>query len=116
MSSESARPSHEAETVRRDPWIHETAASLSQKRFVLADRRTFEVTADLFNVLSFLDSDWGRIRQTPTEDAGSVPLLNLVGYDVPNARGVYEQVGVTPREIDVEASRWRLELGVTLSF
>ena len=84
--------------------------------FVLADRRTFEVTADLFNVLSFLDSDWGRIRQTPTEDAGSVPLLDLVGYDVPNGRGVYEQVGVTPREIDVEASRWRLELGVTLSF
>ena len=68
----------------RDPWVHETAASLS-KRFRLADRRTFEVTADLFNVLSFLDSDWGRIRQTPTEVAGNVPLLDLVGYDVPNA-------------------------------
>ena len=47
----------------RDPWVHETQARLS-KRFRLADRRALEVTADLFNVLNFLDSDWGLVRQT----------------------------------------------------
>ena len=98
----------------RDPWVHETAARLS-KRFGLADRRALEVTADLFNVLSFLDSDWGRVRQTPA-DAGSVALMNLVGYDALNERGVYEVLEVFRREIDVEASRWRLQLGATLFF
>ena len=47
----------------RDPWVHETTAQLS-KRFRLADRRTLEVTADLFNVLNFVDGDWGLVRQT----------------------------------------------------
>jgi hypothetical protein len=98
----------------RDPWVHETAASLA-KRFRLAGRRTFEVSADLFNVLSFVDSDWGRVHQTFT-DGGNVGLLELVGYDAPNGRGVYGLVPVFPREVDVEASRWRLELGVTMGF
>ena len=29
------------------------------KRFRLADRRVLELTTDLFNVLNFLDGDWG---------------------------------------------------------
>ncbi len=47
----------------RDPWVHETTAQLS-KQFGLADRRTLELTADLFNVLNFVNSDWGLVRQT----------------------------------------------------
>ena len=43
----------------RDPWVHETTAQLS-KRFRLADRRTLEVTADLFNVLNFREQRLGR--------------------------------------------------------
>ena len=98
----------------RDPWVHESAARLA-KHFRLADRRTLEVTADLFNLLSFVDSDWGRVRQTPA-DAGNVALLDLAGYDGANGRGVYRLVPVFRREIDVEASRWRVQLGGTLSF
>ena len=83
----------------------------------LADRRVLEVTADLFNVLNFLDGDWGLVRQTQPDGLGNgVPLLELVGYDTPNGRGVYELVPVYRRQIDVEASRWRLQLGATLSF
>ena len=99
----------------RDPWVHETSARMS-KRFRLSDRRSFEVTADLFNVLSFLDSDWGRARQTPHLGSGNVELINLVGYDAHNARGVYELLSPSVREVDVEASRWRLQLGATVSF
>ncbi len=98
----------------RDPWVHESGARLA-KHFRLAGRRVLEVTADLFNLLSFVDSDWGRVRRTAA-DAGSVELLDLVGYDVANGRGVYGVVPVLRREIDVEASRWRLQLGGTLSF
>jgi hypothetical protein len=39
-----------------------------------------------------------------------------VGYDTPNSRGVYEFIPVGRRQIDVEASRWRLQLGATLFF
>jgi hypothetical protein len=98
----------------RDPWVHETSARVS-KRFRLSDRRSFEVTADLFNVLSFLDSDWGGVRQTTKID-GNVELMNLVGYDAHNARGVYEVLSPSVREVDVEVSRWRLQLGATVSF
>src|SRR5439155_16445805 len=99
----------------RDPWVHETTAQLS-KRFGLPDRRTLEVTADLFNVLNFVNSDWGVVRQTFGDIGNAVPLLQLVGYDTPNARGVYETVPVDRRQIDVEASRRRLQLAATLFF
>jgi hypothetical protein len=45
-----------------------------------------------------------------------VGLLQLVGYDAPNGRGVYGLAPVSHRQIDPEASRWRLQLGATLSF
>lgn len=99
----------------RDPWVHETQARLS-KRFGLADQRALEVTADLFNVLNFVDSDWGLVRQTVGAEGNRVALLGLIGYDDPNGRGVYELAPVSRRQIDVEASRWRVQLGATLSF
>ncbi len=100
----------------RDPWLNETTAQLS-KRFRLADRRTLEVTADLFNVLNFVNGDWGVVRQTFGDIGNAVPLLQLVGYDTPHSRGVYELVeGVIRRDIDVEATRWRLQLAATVFF
>ncbi len=99
----------------RDPWVHETDARLA-KRFHLADRRVLEVTADLFNVLNIVNGDWGLVRQTIADFGNAVPLMELVGFDVPNGRGVYQLVPVHRRRIDVNASRWRLQLGGTLSF
>ncbi len=99
----------------RDPWVNETTAQLS-KRFRLADRRTLEVTADLFNVLNFVNNDWGVVRQTFGDIGNAVPLLQLVGYDAPYSRGIYGLVPVTRREIDVEASRWRMQLAATVFF
>ena len=86
----------------RDPWVHETTAQLS-KRFGLAARRTLEVTADLFNVLNFLNSDWGLVRQTFGDLGNTVPLLHLVGYDTPHSRGVYE----SGRSGPAARSTWR---------
>jgi hypothetical protein len=98
----------------RNPWVHDTQARLA-KRFQLADRRALEVTADLFNVLNFLDGDWGLIRQTVTVGTGNaVALLELVGYDAPNGRGVYQTVPVD-RRVDM-GDRWHLQLGATVSF
>ena len=98
----------------RNPWVHDTQARLA-KGFQLADRRALEVTADLFNVLNFLDGDWGLLRRTLTAGNGNaVPLLELVGYDAPNGRGVYQAVPVE-RRVDM-GDRWHLQLGATVSF
>ncbi|HTK42355.1 MAG TPA: carboxypeptidase regulatory-like domain-containing protein [Gemmatimonadales bacterium] len=99
----------------RDPWIHETQARLS-KRFQIAGRHAFEITADLFNVLNFISGDWGLVRHTVGDVGNTVPLLDLLGYDVAKGRGVYAFLPVNRSEIDLEASRWRLQLGASLSF
>jgi Carboxypeptidase regulatory-like domain/TonB dependent receptor len=99
----------------RDPWENETTVRFS-KLVRLADRRTVEMSVDLFNLLNFVDDDWGLVRQTIGEVGNAVPLLQLVGYDTPNSRGIYTFVPVARRQIDVDASRWRLQLGATVSY
>ena len=56
-----------------------------------------ELIADLFNALNLFDHDWGVRRFV-----SNVELLELVGYDLPNGRGVYKVLPVdgtlsTPR-------------------
>jgi hypothetical protein len=99
----------------RDPWQNETDLRLS-KVVRLADRRTVEVTADLFNLLNFAHGSWGLVRETFGDVGNAVALLHLVGYDRQHSRGVYELVQVSRRQIDAEASRWRLQLGATVSY
>jgi hypothetical protein len=104
-----------------DPWVHETQVRLA-KLFRVAGGRTLEVTADLFNALNFLDGDWGLVRQTlPVGFAFSpsgraIPLLELVGYDEANGRGIYRLASLDRRRIDPDASRWRFQLGAKVSF
>jgi hypothetical protein len=94
-----------------DPWVHQTQARVA-KRFSLRSGQEFELTADLLNLLNFLDSDWGLVRHTQ-----GVSLLSLEGYDAENGRGVYDvDLGATGLQVDVEASRWRMQLGATLTF
>ena len=66
-------------------------------------------------MLNFLDSDWGLIRQTLVAGKGNaVPLLELVGYDAAEGRGVYRLLPVS-RRVDLGA-RWGLQLGGTVFF
>jgi hypothetical protein len=45
-----------------------------------------------------------------------VPLLQLVGWDAVNARGVYQFVPPPRGVVDEAASRWRFQLGVRYGF
>jgi Carboxypeptidase regulatory-like domain len=98
----------------RDPWVHETEARLS-KRFRVSGSRTLEITINLFNLLNLVDSDWGLVRQTVGGLGNAVPLMELLGYDTPNGRGIYGLVPLSRRQIELDASRWRLQLGSRLS-
>jgi hypothetical protein len=50
-------------------------------------------------VRRFLDRDWGEVRDNAIRD-----------------RGVYGLILARVREVVVEASRWRLQIGTTLHF
>lgn len=104
----------------RDPWVHTTQARLT-KVLPTVRGQSLQLTVDLFNVLNFLDGDWGLVRHT-LEDHGffnvgsRTSLLELVGYDEANRRGIYTVLQPNRRRIDPFASRWRLQLSARYTF
>ncbi|HET8624402.1 MAG TPA: TonB-dependent receptor [Gemmatimonadales bacterium] len=98
----------------RSPWIHDTQARLTAVIPSVRGHR-LELNADLFNVLNFFDQDWGVVRQQ-IQDFGVAPLLELVGYDEENQRGIYVVPGHGIRDLDQNRSRWRLQLSARYAF
>src|SRR2546427_1941428 len=76
--------------------------------------QSFEVTADVFNVLHVLSSDWGLIRSTTSFE--EVNLLTRTGFDAANQRGIYALSLPQRRKVDTNLSRWRVQLGVKYMF
>jgi hypothetical protein len=94
----------------RDPWVTLINVRLS-KVFPTLGGQSVELIADLFNALNLLDGDWGIRRFTE----GS-RILELVGYDAARGRGVYNFASRDPNVRDLEASRWRMQLGARYTF
>jgi hypothetical protein len=100
----------------RSPWIHDTRARLTTV-LPLVRGQSLELSADLFNLLNFLDADWGLVRQA-TQDFGVAVLADLVGYDQANGRGVYQvdRSALDIRSLDQARSRWRFQLSARYVF
>ena len=97
-----------------NPWVHDMQLRLA-RRFALTTGRELEITVDLFNVLNFVNGEWGLPTQVVVGGEGHVvPLLQLTGYDEAHGRGVYRLVPVY-RQVDGGA-RWRFQLGGALLF
>jgi hypothetical protein len=84
--------------------------------------QSVEITADMLNVLNFLDSRWGLIRQTcsnlsvcPAEEQS---LLSLRGYDTVNQRGIYALSLPIKNQVTLNSlgSRWVFQLGARYAF
>jgi hypothetical protein len=99
----------------RDHWTTVVNTRVA-KVFPALRGQSVELTADLFNALNFLDHDWGVRRFVPQSIAGGVSLLELVGYDQAQGRGIYDVLPVGRNVIDTEGTRWRLQLGAKYSF
>ena len=102
----------------RQPWISSLDARLT-KVLPTARGQSLELSADLFNLLNFVDGDWGLIRFTSGDHDGGlarVPLLELVGYDEAHGRGVYNVLEPRVRQVDADGSRWRLRLSARYLF
>ena len=94
----------------RGPWVSLMDARFS-KVIPTASGQSIELIADLFNVLNFIDGDWGVRRFI--EDTR---ILRLVGYDAANGRGIYAFDTQDPNTRDHEATRWRMQLGARYTF
>jgi hypothetical protein len=94
----------------RNPWVNNTNARLSRV-FPSSRGHAVELSLDVFNLLHLLDSDWGEIRGI--EHTG---LLRLIGYDPVQARGIYSVQVPRLRVLDVDGSRWRMQLGAKYTF
>jgi hypothetical protein len=81
---------------------------------------SIEITADMLNVLNFLNSSWGLQRVTGTGFENQ-NFIRLAGYDAVNQRGIYTPN--TPsfpnkNQVTVNAlgSRWVFQLGARYTF
>jgi hypothetical protein len=94
----------------RNPWVNHTEARFS-KLFPTQGGQSLELIAEVFNLLHLLDSDWGLVR-----GIDGTGLLRLVGYDAGLGRGIYTLQIPRRRALDVDASRWRMQLGARYTF
>jgi outer membrane receptor protein involved in Fe transport len=94
----------------RNPWVNNTNARLA-KMFRALRGHAVELSLDVFNLLHLLDGDWGEVRGI--EHTG---LLRLIGYDPVQARGIYTLQVPDLRVLDVDGSRWRMQLGARYTF
>src|SRR2546429_1499284 len=100
----------------RNPWQDYLNARVSWA-IPTVSGHTLEITADMLNVLNFINSGWGLIRQTGTgfEEQN---LTRQVGYDAVNGRGIYA-LGLVPRNqvtVNSIGSRWVFQVGTRYTF
>jgi hypothetical protein len=77
--------------------------------------RSVELITDVFNLLNLFDRDWG-VQRTAPSFLGDPEVLELVGYDQANGRGVYRVLPEDRNSRDDEATRWRMQLGARYTF
>jgi hypothetical protein len=93
----------------RNPWRSETQARLA--RVFPVGPRALTLTLDVFNLLNLFSARWGQVHSL-----SDPAILRLVGYDAARGRGVYRFQRPDRHQVDVEASRWRMQLGAQLAF
>ena len=103
-----------ARTSCRNPWRAFVDAK-AVKSFRTIRGQSVEVVASMFNVLSFLGVGGKIYSVTGFENAS---LLTRAGYSTALGRGIYnlDGAGRARRFQDVNASRWKLELGARYIF
>ncbi|HET7025905.1 MAG TPA: carboxypeptidase regulatory-like domain-containing protein [Gemmatimonadales bacterium] len=92
----------------RNPWSNYLNANLSWTPQIGSQR--LQISADVFNLLHFISSDWGVIRST-TINENSTILKKSGAFDVTNDRNSYTLNLPRLNTIDINQTRWRVVLG-----
>ncbi|HEX3232660.1 MAG TPA: TonB-dependent receptor [Gemmatimonadales bacterium] len=94
----------------RNAWVNNTSARFA-KLFPTLHGHRMELSLDVLNLLHLLNSHWGVVRGVE-----HTRLLRLIGYDPALGRGIYTVQVPRLRVLDVDGSRWRMQLGVRYDF
>src|SRR5689334_21614205 len=99
----------------RNPWQNIVSARVS-KVFNTLHGQSIELTADMLNVLNFLNSSWGLIKVTGQNE--ETFLTRLTGYDAVNGRGIYALNLPIRNQVTLNSlgSRWVFQLGARYAF
>ena len=99
----------------RNPWQNIVSARVS-KVFNTLHGQSIELTADMLNVLNFLNSSWGLIKVTGGFEETN--LIRLTGYDQVNGRGIYALNLPIRNQVTLNSlgSRWVFQLGARYAF
>ncbi len=104
----------------RNPWQNILNARIAERVHVPGLRdQGVELMVDVFNVLNLIDRHWGLVRETGTlTGAGTenVPVLTLRGTDRALGRNLYQLSLPPQRVLNVNASRWQLQLAARYAF
>lgn len=109
----------------RNPFINTLDFRFVQDFYIMTGnkRNTLQFTADIFNVLNFLNSDWGRIEQTTP--FGDVRLIDFEGFLPDGTTPTFSYTG--PDNVDaladdnfeidgIRSSIWRAQIGIRYIF
>lgn len=97
----------------RNPWFGTLNARVT-KAFRVVAGQSLEISADIYNLLNLINSQWGLSRYDGL--TFGTDLVALRGYDAANGRGIYE-FRLPPRnQVDDFASRWQMEISVRYVF
>jgi hypothetical protein len=95
----------------RDPWINRLDLHFSQRipvKWVWA-----EFTADILNFTNMLDSNWGQIKRFSTFGTAQPVALSTAGVYTFNNGTQTKPIVQSTEDLD---SRWKIQLGVRISF
>lgn len=80
--------------------------------------QSVELSWDIINLPRLLgqvlDNNWGEVRSTSGFE--NLNLLQLSGYSTATGRGTYRLVLPQRRQVNVNASRWQMQMGARYSF
>ncbi|HUL71370.1 MAG TPA: carboxypeptidase regulatory-like domain-containing protein [Gemmatimonadales bacterium] len=98
----------------RNPWNSLLNAQLAMNIPTLRGQ-SIQLTADVQNLPALLNASWMTNRTTSGGEP-ALPLLRLQGYDTVKERGIYSLDLPARNQVDLELTRWRMQLGVRYSF
>src|SRR5579859_3008116 len=97
----------------RNPFINFLNARLA-KNIPTVGGQSFDVTLDIINLPNLLSKKWGLIRQTAAFDDQS--MLRITGFDVTNNRTQYALSLPTRNQVQINSSRWQMQMGLRYNF
>ena len=98
----------------RDPWINRLDLHFSQKipQLPFIKWVNAELTADVLNFTNLLDDNWGQIKRFSTFGTPQPVTLSTAGFYTYTGTGAKATVQ-SDQDLD---SRWKVQLGIRVSF